>query len=470
MLRRAIRKDVLFLLLLGAGALFLPPLLAAEESPLPQESTAATALLPGGGETLWAKGDDASALLRRSRDYFRDNCDPAMISEKSSAFSLFSNKSGPIYAKCIDDLNRFAQTYPERAEAGEALWQSAELERARKNFTGEAIALAKVLHLYDDASLRSKAETRLLRVAADDLKSERKGLKSLAAAAVAKETIERHLQMLQQLAGLEGKDFLPLLRRECDLFLERYPKAPEAERVLALREETFFREKELSAYALGLRLLIDLYPDSQERLKRLEILASVQWKELREYKKAVSTYAQLLRDYPQTVEAETALLMSATICDEELQDYPRAIELLSLLVRDFPISENARTALSYQARIYAQRLKDPLTAIQTYRQLVKMFPGKPAMMALSEAATLARNPLQDYDEQILLQQELAKSYPESPEAVQALYEIAQTQEEKLKDAEAALKTYQQLIDLYPASNPLVEKARKRLEKAYSKSP
>lgn len=469
-------KTLLFTML-GTG-FFLPfTSFAATEEP-GQEAVAALMSTPAVAEPapepaaalapLPTRNNEDGVMAKRSLEYFRTACDPLRISDKSSGFSFFSNKNEPIYAKCVDDLTRFERTYPGRSWVAEGLWRVSELERARKNLPGEVLALAKVLYLYDDAVLSSKAESRLTRLAADEFKGERKGLKLLAVAPTEKEASQRNVQMLQNLALFEGKEFLPLLRRECDIFLERYPTAPAAETILALREESLYREKEYATYALGLRQLITLYPQSEARAKRLTLLGALQNKELRDYKTAVTTYDQLLRDYPKTAEAEDAYLAAATICDEELKDYPRAIELLSALVQDFPQGEKARTALDYQARIYARKMKDPLAAINSYRQLVVMFPGKPAITALGEAASLARTVLQDYDEQIALQEELLKNYPESPEAVQALYDIAQTQEEKLKNPELARQNYQRLVEQYPASNPVVEKARKHLEKMQAK--
>lgn len=460
MLKLTTRVNALLFLMLGTGLLspFISSPAAAELAPEPvAELTSPTT----------SDNEDAQ-LAKRALEYFHAACDPLRISEKSSGFSFFSNKNEPIFAKCVADLTRFERTYPGKPWVAEGLWRVSELERARKNYPGEVLALAKVLYLYDDAILHSKAESRLIRLAADELKAERKGLKLLTVAPTEKEAAQRNVQMLQQLALFEEKEFFPLLRRECDIFLERYPITAAAETVLALREESLFREKEYSTYALGLQLLVTLYPQSEARVKRLTLLGMVQSKELRDYKAAVPTYEQLLRDYPKTAEAEAAYLAAATICDEELKDYPRAIELLSSLVRDFPQGEKAQTALDYQARIYARKMKDPVAAINSYRQLTAMFPGKAAIAAFGEAASLARNTLQDYDEQITLQEELVKSYPESTEAIQALYDIAQTQEEKLKNIELALLSYQRLVDLYPASNAVVEKARKRLEKAQAK--
>lgn len=468
---RTLAKNLLFMVL-GTGLLspFTPSAaaedLAQEPVMTPISSAAAEEIVkePVAAPVPPPKSNNEDqALAKRSLDYFRAACDPALIGEKSSGFSFFSNKNTPIYTKCIDDLTRFERTYAGKPWVAEGLWRASELERARKNLPGEVLALAKVLYLYDDATLRVKAENRLTRMAADELKAERKGLKVLAVAPTGGDIPQRNVQMLQQLALFEGKEFLPLLRRECDTFLERYPATAAAETILALREESLFREKEFSTYALGLRLLITLYPQSPERINRLTLLGMVQSKELRDHKTAVATYDQLLRDYPKTSEAEAAYLESAKICDEELKDYPRAIELLSALVRDFPRTQKAQTALDYQAKIYAKKMKDPLAAINSYRQLVAMFPGKGAIVALGEAATLARMTLQDYDEQITLQEELIQSYPESPEAAQALFDIAQTEEDQLKNVEKALQSYQRFVDLYP-TNPLAERARKRLEK------
>ncbi len=471
MLKHTTMGKTLLFMVLGTGLLspFISSPSAEELVPEPvlalTSSTASAELAP---TPLSTNNNEDELLAKRALEYFREACDPGLIAEKSSGYNLFSNKNAPIYAKCIDDLTRFERTYPGKSWVAEGLWRSSELERARKNSPEEVLALAKVLYLYDDVILRSKAESRLIRMAADELKAERKGLKILAIAPTEGEVSQRNVQMLQQLALFEGKGFLPLLRRECDIFLERYPATPAAETILALREESLFREKEYATYALGLRLLITLYPQSEERVKRLTLLGMVQSKELRDYTAAVATYDQLLRDYPKTAEAEAAYLAAATISDEELKNYPRAIALLSALVRDFPQGEKAPTALDYQAKIYAKKMKDPLAAINSYKLLVAMFPGKPAIVAYGEAASLARNSLQDYDEQITLQEELIKNYPESLEAIQALYDIAQTQEEKLKNPNIALLSYQRLVDLYPASNSLVEKARKRLEKAQAK--
>lgn len=463
-------KQAWFIAVLVMG-LVAPPVLgrAADNVPVseavvtPQEAVSASAVAPPLVAPL--PGAEAERLAIASLEYFNMVCAPLAGGSKSTGLfgGLFGGGDNPLVGKCLNDLDRFARVHRERSQSAEALWLAASLQRSRKNVAAEAAILARLRYLGVVEEWRKKAENRLLVLAAEELKGERKGIKVLAGGSPAATALERHLHLVRDLALLEGEPFPALLRDEGDRFLELYPAAPEAEAVLALREESFAREKRFELAAAGLQQLNALYPRSVERPKRLAALGTMQTEQLRQYETAEATFEQIIAGYPEAPEAQLAYQRAALLCAEQLGRYPRAIELYDRIAERYPKSEAAQKALESQARLFANKIKNVYSAIKSWQRLADMFPGDAGVAALGEAAGLARTAIEDYELQIEIQQRLVKEYPQRKEAVAALLLVGETLEEKLGRPEQAQDIYRQLIGNYEKA-PEAERAKRRLDR------
>lgn len=446
--------------------LLVPTLGGATENGAPVEAAvvptvAVPEAIPGAANAV----GEAERLAVVSLDYFNAICAPLVGGSKSTGLfgGLFGGGDNPLVAKCLADLDRFVRVHRERPQSAEALWLSASLQRSRKNAAGEAVTLARLRYLGLAEELRGKAENRLLVLAAEELKGERKGIKVLAGGSPAATALERHLQLVRDLTLLEGKEFPALLREEADRFLELYPAAPEAETVLALREESFTREKRFELAAAGLQQLVALYPRSAERAKRLALLGTIQAEQLRQYEAAEATFEQIIAQYPDAAEAQAAYQRAAALCAEQLGRYPRAIELYDRIAERYPKSEAAQKALENQARLFSGKIKNIYSAIKSWQRLADMFPGDSGVAALIEAAGLARGSIEDYELQIEIQQRLIKEYPQRKEAATALLAVGETLEEKLGRPQQAQEAYQKLLVEYDKA-PEAERAKRRLER------
>lgn len=404
---------------------------------------------------------------RMMLDFFQIECMPLVKVERGGMSSFFSSEN-PLVGKCLEDLSHFADVYREQPDSAEALAIAAELFRLRKDYAHEALCLARIRYLYGESAGSTGAAERLKKLANGELQDEAKALAVLAEGSAATDPQLRHQQLVRDLAALTGKGFSPLVREECDRYLERFADGAGAEAILALREELYQREKRYEPFAAGLRRLVRLYPDSPERPQRLVTLAEVLTTQLEQHSAALTTFEEVFTAYPTAPEALRAYERSATITAEELKRYPQAVELLKRIVELYPRADAARAALKYQAALQVKS-KDYQGAIAAWLQLDDMFPASDdGVAALVSAAGLARTYLEDYGQQIAIQQRLIDEYAKRDEALQARLERAQTLEEKLGRRAEALAGYEELANGY-AGHPVADKARSRLERLRKKS-
>lgn len=421
--------------------------------------------LPGAGDATRKPDQPVKQRLSVALlDSLKAECAPlATIKKESGFFGLFSRDENPVLPKCIDDLGAVVQTFWSGPEAPAALHLQSELYKAAKDVPAEAAALAKLVYVFNDSSLRTASSNRLLGFAVKELKGDVTALKVLANGSDLPERSDRYAQFIMNFSKLESDGLMPLLRRECDEFIRRYPDHSAVEAILSLKEGSYSREKRYELAAAGLRHLISVYPDSAQRPARMVSLAGIYDEQLKKYDQAVIILEKIAAIYPDKGEALTSYQRAARIYAEKLDKHPKALELLNKIVERYPKDEAARSALEYQAQIYADNLRDYGSAVKACQRLADMFKGDAAVSALAKATELARRSMKDYNLQIEIENRLVTEYPKRPEAIEALYDIGETHEDKLKNLNEALATYQALIRAYPDSKQAI-KARNRIDK------
>ncbi|PLX93762.1 MAG: hypothetical protein C0621_06900 [Desulfuromonas sp.] len=409
------------------------------------------------------KEEERRRVKETSFAFLKHECLPLTTVEEGGFFSFLSNDTSPLVATCIADLDYFVRRNWHDPMAGEALMLQAKLFRVEELAAAEAVALGKIVYLLEDAPLRSQAAKRLQEMGGERLKREQENLAVLAGGGRGDEEASRYARLLTDLASFEDRDFVDLMRKECDDFLWRYSGTAEAELVWELREALALREHHYESAAFGLRKMVTLYPESRLRPARLLKLGGVYENELKVEQEAVATYEMVFTSYSEAPEALPAYQRAAALYNGKLEEYEKGIKLLDKIVELYPTSDAARQALQDQSEVFAGKLRNYFAAIKADQRLADMFRGDAAVTALLDAATLARKHLEDLDLQIELLERLVREYPQREEAPQALYDIAEIYEDDLAQVTKAIETYGRVEKNY-GEHRLAEKARARIEK------
>lgn len=172
--------------------------------------------------------------------------------------------------------------------------------------------------------------------------------------------------------------------------------------------------------------------------------------ELGDNDSAIATYTTLARRYPSTSQGRQGALLLA-IARLNGGDTGRAIEAYKYVISTYPTSEEARAAAEDLKHIYADRGE-----ISEYTRFLATVPDAPKLEQGEIAALQLQGVEKAYEDgrekdAARLAEELLKSYPDSPQAVDALAILAEVKEKEGKPAEA-LEAYSRLAD--KASNEI----------------
>lgn len=172
--------------------------------------------------------------------------------------------------------------------------------------------------------------------------------------------------------------------------------------------------------------------------------------ELGDNSRAISTYTTLSRRYPSTAQGRQGALLLA-IARLNSGETDKAIEAYKHVISTYPTSEEARAAAEDLKHVYADRgeISEYTRFLASVPDAPKLSQGEIAVLQL-EGVEKARETGRDNDA-IRLAEELLGSYPDSPQAVDALAILAEMKEKQGKPAEA-LDAYRKLAE--KASNEI----------------
>lgn len=172
--------------------------------------------------------------------------------------------------------------------------------------------------------------------------------------------------------------------------------------------------------------------------------------ELGDNAKAIATYTSLSRRFPSTAQGrQGALLLAIGRLNNGETD--RAIEAYKHVISTYPTSEEARAAAEDLKHVYADRGE-----ISEYTRFLASVPDAPKLEQGEIAALQLEGVERAYEsgrdtDAVRLAEELLGSFPDSPQAVDALAILAELKEKQGKPAEA-LDAYRRLAD--KASNEI----------------
>jgi len=180
--------------------------------------------------------------------------------------------------------------------------------------------------------------------------------------------------------------------------------------------------------------------DPERKIELLHGIAELHELGMDDSNQAFQTYARALREEPSHAMTQQQLDRLARM----LTSWEPLIELYDGVAEDVSDEELKVSLLTKLARIYELELENDALAVGTYNRILEAVPGQidaaSAIQAIHE-----RNA--DYPALVESLKKKSDVIVDLPERKSLLYKAAQIQEEVLEDAEAAIATYQQVLDL-----------------------
>ena len=234
--------------------------------------------------------------------------------------------------------------------------------------------------------------------------------------------------------------------------------------------------------------LVDIYttyvaehPDDIETNGRyLNKAATIQYR-MNRFSAALATLQQAIRDYYPSNSTANSVLLMGEIYENKLQNPTVAEAVYSTFVKAFP--NHPRTAelrgeygavagiperiTTLSEQLYNDSLKrvdyrvanDLIALGETQALLQPADPQSPEM--LYKAGQIA-NSIRASEKSIALNRRLYERYPDHPRASRALFLMAFTYDNELKDFDTAGKLYQEFLDKYPEDD-FAQSARFQLD-------
>jgi len=348
-----------------------------------------------------------------------------------------------------DELRQFVRRRPQAPQAPEALALLAGL-RAKRDWPAAAAAYLRLIYEYHGAPAELRAKSSYLELL--DKKASRKQRAALADLVNVPDLADKadRLAVVWPRVAAEAPDALydPAVAEIRD-FLVRFPEHKDDDRLQAALARLHAANDKPAAAVLSWRKLLALYPSSSLRPEAQRAVGDLYAEPLRDYKKAIDAYQQVVADYPQAPEVLGALEGSARLFEERLKQYDLAVEMDEKIAKLFPKTAGSLKALKSIARLQRDRLAKPDEAVKTLLRLSAMHGGQDGVDALLLAADVARRDLKDYKREAELRVQVAADYPAAKEAAEALYDAAGVYADDAKDGAAALKTYRDAAAKYP---------------------
>jgi TolA-binding protein len=206
----------------------------------------------------------------------------------------------------------------------------------------------------------------------------------------------------------------------------------------------------------------DLFPDNPATPVVLYESAVITEKDLRDLRKASSTYEALADRHPRSGFADDALLGAAR-CQEQLHEYDRALQLYREFLRQFSGSELRGEAEAHVRAIETFEAKNKDAGLEKLAMLVgDVVSGKDRSAMAYRLAEISYNDLKNYDAAATQFANAIAGSPGAPYLVDALYSRARSLEylswRDSSRSTAAVDAYRAFIAQAP-TDPRAEAAR-----------
>ncbi|MBI3553842.1 MAG: tetratricopeptide repeat protein [Elusimicrobia bacterium] len=370
---------------------------------------------------------------------------------------------GEIQDGAVEHLKVFVDKRLEAPMRPDALYLLAGLRQKRGDVKGGLVDLLRLVYEYPESKHAMKAKSDFLDGAGRKFSRRLKAAEEeLVKTPKSEDKAERLALLCEKLGGSMEDSLYEASVEEIHRFETRFADYAGADKVefslAGLHAAGGRSVMALVAY----QKLLAVRPDSALRPKAQFAVGAVYADSLKDYKKAIEAFSEVVEKYPGSPEVLASLQRSSQLYSDRLKQYQLAVEVDEKIVKLFPKTDGALAALKDAAKLQRERLKAPGDAIKTDQRLAAMFPTA-GVDALREAAAIARKDLKDYKQEVEIRRAIAKSYASAKEAPEELYAAAEVCEDDLKDNEQALSLYKELGTSFPGTKQ-AKKAAERLAK------
>ncbi|MBI5622780.1 MAG: tetratricopeptide repeat protein [Elusimicrobia bacterium] len=362
----------------------------------------------------------------------------------------------------VEEAFFLSSSQADAPEGQDARLLAAQLLRKKEDWKAAITAYLGFLyeHPEADAAFRARQEYREL-VDKRLARKLKEGFMSLGQVPARYSRPERLSAMLRAVTDAAGDELYEPLLGEFERFRERYPSYPEGDKVQLALADLHAKKGEYKEALHALARLIAVYPQSGLKAQAQWGIASIYADHLKKYDRAVEFFQELTRRYPKTPMVLPSMQKTGELLEEKIRDYAAAAEIYGKIAHLFPRTEGAYKAMLSEARLQRDRLKAPADAVATFKRIAEDFAAPAAVEALTEAAVVARKALKDYGLEVELKKSLVNKFPDSAEAPEALFSVAEILEDDLKDDAKAKEAFQQFSSKYP-THKLAKKAAARV--------
>ncbi len=370
---------------------------------------------------------------------------------------------GEIQDGVIEHLKVFIEKYRDASMRPDALYLLAGLRQKRGDVKGGLVDLLRLAYEYPESKYAMKARSDFLDGAGKKFSRKFKPAEeALAKAPKSDDKTERLASLAENLgAGMEDN----MYDASVDMihhFEARFPDYAGADKMQWSLGQLHEKANQPASALVAYEELLAVHPESALRPKTQFAVGALYADNIKDYKKAVEAFADVVEKYPSSPEVLPSLQRSAGLYSDKLRQYQLAVEIDEKIVKLFPKTDGALSALRDEASLQRERLKAPQDAIKTDQRLAEMFPTA-GVAALQDAATIARKDLKDFKQEVEIRHSIAKNYASAKEAPEELWNAATTAEEDLKDDQQAIALYKELAANFPGAKQ-AKKASSRLEK------
>ena len=167
----------------------------------------------------------------------------------------------------------------------------------------------------------------------------------------------------------------------------------------------------------------------------------------KDYQGAVNVYQRVVDSAPDTPEARQAQLSIAKLYIEKMNQSQQGVQIYQDLIAAAPDSEEAAEA-HWGLGLHAFKSEDYQSAQQSFDTIINKFSMSERSYNAQLMLAKSYEEIHEYRKAVEIYSNVANRHPEGKRATQALVSKAKIQGERLRDENAAKRTYQSIIKRY----------------------
>ena len=178
----------------------------------------------------------------------------------------------------------------------------------------------------------------------------------------------------------------------------------------------------------------------------------------KDYQGAIEVYQTIVDSKPETPEARQAQLSIAGLYVEKMNRPEQGLQIYQDLIATIPDSDEAAVA-HWRLGLYAFKSKDYQSAQHSFNTIINQFPTSEFSHNAQLMLAKSYEEVREYRKAVQIYDNVANRHPEGKRATQALVNKARIQAERLRDQDAAKRTYQDLVKKYGNSEGTEESVK-----------